>query len=547
MLAKLSVNNFALIENAQLNLHNGFTVITGETGSGKSILLGALKLILGERADYSVIRDKARKTIVEAEFLIEDERYKAFFEENDLDWEPETIIRREISAKSGKSRAFINDTPVQLNILKSLTEKLIYIHSQHHTLELRDKHFQRSILDVLAENGKILKEFTILYNGINTLKREIAKLEENKATAELELDFNRFQFEELTKLELDRTDYEEIQNEVERGEQFEEIKNAFGLISSVINNEEGVLNMLNEIQKNISVKDAQIEELTKRIESVVIELKDIGDSAEVELSDMDMNPEELMMKTGKLDAFNSVLKKHNLNSQEELLQLMTELEDSIGEASNIDAVIEAKQNDLVKLELEANKVADKLSERRKKVARESEVQIAELLNELKIEDATVEFKVEDSELTPYGKDHVSLYFAPNKGIAAQTIEKSASGGELSRLMLALQFLLSQKQQLPTIIFDEIDSGVSGVVAQKIGVHLKKMGERMQLIAITHLPQVASKGAHHILVSKEEENETTKTYLKFLEEEERIIEIAKLMSGSNINEAALLNAKSLMYE
>ena len=547
MLKRLSVKNFALIENAQLDLKTGFTVITGETGSGKSILLGALKLILGERADYSVIRDDQNKTIVEAVFNIDEKLYKEFFKLNDLDLESETIIRREIHAK-GKSRAFINDTPVQLNVLKELTQGLIHIHSQHHTLSLKDTSFQKSILDIIAENSATLKSLKSIYGSARTLKREIKKLEESKSRLELEHEFNSFQLEELTKLSLKDLDYPSIEKEVERGEQFEEIKSAYQLITHLVNDEEeGALSALSKITKNANINDPKVQELIARIQSVKLELNDIAANADDDLSDMTLEPETLNKHINKLDAYNSAMRKHNLNSQEELLTLFLSLSKEVEDSGQIDERIAEMNEELQGVNKKALKYAENLSASRTKVAKKLEKEVAELLNQLKLEGATIRFDFETIELGESGIDDISLYFAPNKGMTPQVIEKSASGGELSRLMLVIQYLLSQKQQLPTVIFDEIDTGVSGEVAQKIGEHLKRMGETMQLMAITHLPQVASKGTNHILVKKKDEGGITKTYLSRLDNEERIEEIAKLMSGSKVNEAALMNAKNLMNE
>jgi len=547
MLNRLSVKNFALIENAQLDLKSGFTVITGETGSGKSILLGALKLILGERADYSVIRDEAKKTIVEAVFNIDQKLYTDFFKLNDLDLESETIIRREIHAK-GKSRAFINDTPVQLNVLKELTQGLIHIHSQHHTLALKDAAFQRSILDVIAENTATLNSLKLVYNSARSLKREIKRLEDSKSKLELEHEFNTFQLEELIKLDLTKLDYESIEKEVERGEQFEEIKSAYQLISHLVNgDDEGAISTLSKLTKNVNVNDPKIQSLVERIKSVKLELNDIATNAEDDLSDMTLEPETLSNYIHKLDAYNSVMRKHNLSSQEELLVLFNSLSEEVEGSGQIESRIEEMNAELQEINAKAMTFAGILSANRKKVAEKLEKEVAVLLNQLKLEGAIIRFDFEIVELGESGIDAISLYFAPNKGMTPQIIEKSASGGELSRLMLVIQYLLSQKQQLPTVIFDEIDTGVSGEVAQKIGEHLKNMGKTMQLMAITHLPQVASKGTDHILVQKKDDKDSTKTYLSRLDNEQRIEEIAKLMSGSKVNDAALMNAKNLMNE
>lgn len=546
MLRQISVRNFALIENAQLEIKNGFTVITGETGSGKSILLGALKLILGERADYSVIRDQEKKTIVEAVFELSEANYSDFFLENDLDFEEDTFIRREINS-NGKSRAFINDTPVQLAVLKDLTERLVHIHSQHHTLALKDKNFQRSILDTIAENQKLLLEVKKHYEAIKKRTKEIESLEENRAKIALEHEFNTFQIEELSKLDLTSLNYEAIEKEVERGEQFEEIQEAFKMLSYTINNEMGVADTLQKMTLQVKAKDKKVEELMERIKSTLIELKDIGDVAEDELSEMIYEPEEMHINLSRLDAFNSALRKHNLRTQEELLNLLVDLQQEVGESGDIDESIRLKKAELEEITKKAMTLSATITEKRKKVAEKIERESALLLEQLKLEGASIKFDFKETSLSEFGCDEIVLYFSPNKGMPPQAIEKAASGGELSRLMLVVQFLLSQKQKLPTVIFDEIDTGVSGEVAQKIGEHLKNMGTHTQLMAITHLPQVASKGQHHILVEKYEEGKMTKTSFKNLDSQERIKEIAKLMSGSTINEAALLNAKKLMDE
>ncbi|MEX1191433.1 MAG: DNA repair protein RecN [Brumimicrobium sp.] len=546
MLKKLTVNNFALIQNATIDFERGFTVITGETGSGKSILLGSLKLILGERADYSVIRDDASKTIVEGTFEITNLNLKPFFEENEIDYWDESIIRREINAK-GKSRAFINDTPVQLNLLKTLTEKLIHIHSQHHTLELKNKHFQLNLIDTIAENGKNLVDFRSYYKSLNSLQKEVEALENKKSQLQLEVEFNQFQLEELNKLKLDQKNYSAIEQEVIRGEEFEEIKSGYQQIAQIINGENGVLANLNMLRKNIQVNDDKLNELLQRIETSRIELDDIASIAEDDLSDLDLEPGKLNEYINELDAYNSALRKHNLTSQEELISLRNKLSEEASTSDQIEITIEEKKKEIERLRQKTNDIANIISEKRKNIAPKIESEVSTYLTRLKLADATINIELSKTKLNETGHDELAIYFAPNKGMEGQLIEKSASGGELSRLMLVIQYILSKKQQLPTVIFDEIDTGVSGEVALKIGEHLKEMGNHMQLIAITHLPQVASKGTSHIRVEKRDENNTTKTVLNSLSGEERINEIAKLMSGTEINNAAIENAKNLMAE
>lgn len=546
MLKKLTVNNFALIENAVIELEEGFTVITGETGSGKSILLGALKLILGERADYSVIRDDSSKTVVEAIFDIKKSKLKPFFDNNDLDYWEETIIRREINS-SGKSRAFINDTPVQLNLLKSLTENLIHIHSQHHTLDLKNKSYQLNIIDTIAENDELLGKLKLKFEDLKVKKNELESLKQKRSQIQLEAEFNQFQLEELRKLDLDQKDYSLVEQEVQRSEEYEAIKNGYQSIADVINGDEGVLSNLNFLRKNIQVKDDRLNELLERIESSRIELYDIVSVAEDDLSDLDINPDKLSELVAELDGYNAALRKHNFTDQNQLIELRDKLASEFSESENIDETIVDFESKTVKLLSEAKEVALEISKRRKRISPQLEKDVKHFLTKLKLNDASIKFEIMEGELTVNGVDEASLYFAPNMGMAPQLIEKSASGGELSRLMLVLQYILSQKKQLPTVIFDEIDTGVSGEVAQKIGDHLKQMGAHMQLLAITHLPQVASRGGNHIRVEKQKVNGTTKTVLNVLTKDERIEEIAKLMSGSEINQAAIDNAKNLMSE
>src|SRR5690554_1623080 len=392
MLNRLSVKNFALIENAQLDFNKGFTVITGETGSGKSILLGALKLILGERADYSVIRDTDKKTIVEAVFKINLQRHADFFQRNDLDLETETIIRREIHAK-GKSRAFINDTPVQLNVLKELTQGLVHIHSQHHTLALKDAAFQMSILDVIAANNDDLASLKSLFKSTQNIRREIKHLEESQSKLELEHEFNTFQLEELKKLDLTQLDYENIEKEVERGEQFEEIKSAYQLMVHIINeDDEGVLSLLNKLTKNANVNDEQVQSLMERIHSVKVELNDIAAHAEDDLSELSLAPETLSAYIHKLDAYNAAMRKHNTHSQTELKDLYNRLSDEVKDAGNIEERIAEINKQLKDVENKALKYAAKLSDARKKVAKKIEKEVAELLNQLKLAEAKIHFE-----------------------------------------------------------------------------------------------------------------------------------------------------------
>lgn len=546
MLNKLSVKNFALIENATIDWGNGFSVITGETGSGKSILLGALKLILGERADHSVIRDNTQKTVVEATFLLPDEKLKSFFDDEDLDFDNETIIRREIRS-NGKSRAFINDTPVQLSLLRKLAKQLVYIHSQHHTLELKNSDFQRKILDDIGGLSDDIEVFRNRFLDWRSLKKELQILKEKQAKIELNKEFNEFQLEELNGLKLESTDYSQLEQEVNRAEEFEDLQRGYQMIADSLSGEGGINEQLTQLRKQIAVKDVKLNELLERIHSVSIELDDIAAVAEDDLSELDngdVNTEDMIRS---LNAFNSVLSKHGKQTQQDLIELAEELSREVDAVTSIDADIASLEEQINQEYVVLNELAEAISEKRRSQAKHIENEIVKLLAELKLANARLTFEINVSELNEFGKDEIILLFQPNKGMAAQLLDRSASGGELSRLMLVIQYLLSSKQQLPTLIFDEIDTGVSGEVATKIGGHMAKMGEQMQLIAITHLPQVASKGRHHIRVFKTDEEGQTKTYLKTLEKQERVEEIAKLMSGEKVNEAALQNALNLMEE
>lgn len=548
MLTTLNIQNFALIEEAQLMFQPGFTVITGETGSGKSILLGALNLILGERADYGVIRDKEAKTFVEATFQVKGFGLESFFEVHDLDFSNETVIRREITAQ-GKSRAFVNDTPVQLNILKELSEKLVHIHSQHHTLELKNPQFQLELLDVLSDNTQLRHEFKKVYD---LWKRLSAKLAEKKSIyAKLlnDADYNRFQWEELSQLELEKYNYAALENELLSYERMDDVKTAFSSIVHLVSEDRGVTDLLSMLKSNLE-KVQQLHpvlsSLSERIVASLIELKDIADEAEQQLDSLESDPERQADLTNKIDVFNRALRKHQTVDQQELLAFFESLSASQSDTEALENEIATLSKEVDALSRQVETLAEDLHKKRIANAPKVAAQLIEVLEELKLANTIIRFDLEKQAKTDEtGFSKLALMFTPNAGMPPKPIEKAASGGELSRFMLALQLLLSAKKQLPTVLFDEIDTGVSGEVAQKIGNVLKKMGSHMQVMAITHLPQVAGKGMHHWKVQKSSETGHTLTKVVPLAEKERIEEIARLMSGENINEAALENAKTLM--
>ncbi len=551
MLANLYIQNFALIEKLHLNFEKGFTVITGETGSGKSILLGALHLILGERADYGVIRDRDQKTIVEATFVVSNFDFTAFFEENELDFLEETIVRREISAQ-GKTRAFINDTPVGLNVLREFSEKLIHIHSQHHTIELRDPQYQLEILDTLSGTIPLRKEFKTKLTDLKRINSELKELESTKNKMVLDADFNAFLVAELETLQLDKTNYQQLETELKSIENSDDIKLGFGQLIQQFSNEGLETNVIHSIVSLRSKLDKlaglhpELDKLAQRAKEVYIEILDIGEEALNQLESISVNPAEKEELTTKIDKYNTLLRKHNVTTQEELMHIWDNLASSITNLESIENTIQ----DLVSLkktkEEELNSIAEVLNKTRLEAIPLIEQQVVTLLDEVKLINAKVVFDlISVDKFNDYGSNELKILFSPNKGMEPKSIDKAASGGELSRLMLVLQYMLSTKKQLPTIIFDEIDTGVSGEVAQRIGQILYKMGQSMQIFAITHLPQVAGKGQNHWKVSKSDEKGVTLTDVLSLNLEERVEEIARLMSGDNINSAALENAKALM--
>jgi DNA repair protein RecN (Recombination protein N) len=548
MLVTLNIQNFALIEEAQLNFQSGFTVITGETGSGKSILLGALNLILGERADYGVIRDKEAKTFVEASFLIKGFGLEDFFNQNDLDFADETVIRREITAQ-GKSRAFVNDTPVQLTVLKELSEKLVHIHSQHHTLELKNPQFQLDLLDVLADNTVLRQTFKKTFLDWKKINQTLVQKRAVFAKLLQDADYNRFQWEELNQLNLDAEDYQSLENELASFEKMEDLKAAFASTNFLISEENGISDRLSVLKSNLEKVqhlNPALRSLSERVVASLIELNDIAEEAEVQLENLESNPKRQLELTEKIDVFNRTLRKHQVNNQSELLEIFQTLSEAQSSTDELENEIEKLAKQVEKLDAEVQKLASELHKNRVENAPKVSKQLVTVLDELKLVDTKIIFDLSMStKMDENGNSSLSLLFSPNPGIAPKPIEKAASGGELSRFMLALQLLLSAKKQLPTLLFDEIDTGVSGEVAQKIGVVLQKMGAQMQVMAITHLPQVAGKGMNHWKVQKVNAKGSTLTEVIELNQNQRIEEIARLMSGENINEAALQNAKALM--
>jgi len=548
MLRHLRINNFALIEHLDLSLEKGYSVITGETGSGKSILLGALELLLGERADFSLIGPVSEKASVEAEFDLSSFDLKSIFEENDIDYSDQTIVRREIN-QSGRSRAFINDTPVQLNILKELTSRLVYIHSQYNTLELKSKQFQLDVLDVLsglmserAIFGQLYAEHKSKHNDLKQLKADLADLLKQK-------DYNQFQLQELDELNLMEVNFSEMERDFNLIENSKDIKIALASLNDRLSSDQGMLSSLAELKSNLDkIKhfDSDLEDYFKRINSVLVELKELDSDVNRKLDAIDVDPAKLDELTQRLDKYNHLLRKHNVNEQRELIELFDSFSQSIEGTEKIEQRINALEQEVNALHKRLIDAGNHLHEGRIAKIAEIEENIQSLLSDLKLVDTRFNFLLtKKEEISATGITDILMLFSANKGMEPIAIEKAASGGELSRVMLALQKLISEKKQLPTVLFDEIDTGVSGEVAQKIGTLLDKMSNQVQLLAITHLPQVAAKAKHHFKVEKNLLNERTLTSVRLLNEEEHIHEVARLMSGEEISNAAILNAKNLM--
>lgn len=548
MLTSLRISNFALIDEVELSFDSGYTVLTGETGSGKSILLHALQLILGERAELSVIGPDAPKSIVEATFLL-NESYHSFFEEYDLDYDSHTIIRREI-AKEGKSRAFINDVPVSLQILKSLTSRLVQIHSQYNTLELKSKSFQLELIDVLTgllpERHSFMKKFT----SFEVLGKELKELDERYSAAVQAEDYDRFILDELQELSIGSTDFNQLELDITRMENASQITQVFGEISQ-ITTENGSYELLYRIKLSVDKQasyDPLLQSMKERLDSILLELKELSLEADDAIDQLDVNESDKDILVEKWNTFNKILNKHRLSSADDLKSMYDQLTSKLNSLDDLLNACTSKRAEYDFLKKELLMDAGYLHEQREKRIPAILDILQDRLKELKLPHTTLKFDLKQQmDLNRTGFTGVDFLFSANFGIEAVPIEKAASGGELSRLMLALQQLISEKQSLPTIFFDEIDTGVSGDVALKMGQLLSKMGETVQLMAISHLPQVAAKAAHHMVVAKELRNNRMQTTVRVIDEKERPHEIARLMSGEIVSEAALQNAHNLLGE
>ena len=556
MLKHLYIRNFALIKELDIDFQSGFSVITGETGAGKSIMLGAINYLLGQRADIKSILPGADKCTIEATFGIEGYNLKTLFEENDTDFdEHECIIRREFTS-NGKSRAFVNDTPANLNFLKELGYHLIDIHSQHQNLLIAKEDFQLHILDVIAQNNTLLQEYRTSFSDYKQAEQELKDAKEMLAQSKTEEDYLRFQLEQLEELNPKAGEDEELEEEQNELSHAEEIKTVLYKADSQFSNDSeqgGVIELLKHISQDIQSLThvyPAVEEYGERIESALIELKDIS----ADLSDLaekvEYNPARLDEVNNRLDQLYTLEKKHDVKSAAELETFMKDLRLKLDVISNGEEKIGELGKAVREKLAKATALAEQLSKKRAEAAKEVEASISQMLTQLDIPNNKFEVKIEKNrQLTEKGADQVTFFFSANKNAAPRAISEVASGGEIARLMLALKAITSKRENMPTIIFDEIDTGVSGKVASSMANLMKEMtaANKHQVITITHLPQIASCGATHYWVYKEDTDEQTFSHIRELTPEERVTEIAHMLSGNEISEAAVLNAKQLLKQ
>jgi len=551
MLHKLSIRNYAIIEQLEIAFSDRMNIITGETGAGKSILLGALALILGDRADTKVLYDKDEKCIVEADFEIENKDLKSFFEAHELDFETHTIVRREIN-QSGKSRAFVNDTPVTLNVLKELGERLMNLHNQHETLDLIKAGFQLQVIDVLARNKSLLAHYRQKFQVYKKGMARLNELTELAKSSSAEMDYLHFQLKELAEARLEAGEQDELEKEQATLANVEEIKIAVQSAIQLLNNDDiSVLGQLIEVQgrlRPVKSFNKEILALTERLQSVYEELKDIGNELESVQDVTSLDPEKLELVNARLTVIYRLQKKHNASTLDELLKIQQHLEDKLSSVEVNSTEIEELTKRLDKEFKELNTVADQLHAAREKVLRDFQTHVVVLLAKVGMQNSVFKVdirKLDARQLNDNGLTDLRFLFSANKGFAPHEIKDVASGGELSRLMLCIKSLVADADALPTMIFDEIDAGISGEVALKVGEIMKKLSRNHQLICITHLPQIARTGDMHLYIYKETKDNRTQTRLRELKGEERIIEIAKMLSGDRVSEASLANARELI--
>lgn len=549
MLKSLQISNYALIDKLEIAFDKGLTIITGETGAGKSIIIGALSLLMGQRADINTIRNKEKKCSIEGIFDVSKYNLQDFFKQYDIDYFDQTILRREISAE-GRSRAFINDSPVNLNTLKKLSDFLIDIHSQHDTLLINRPNYQIDALDSFSKNMNLLKEYKKNYEQYKKHLRILDELTEKAEKEKQKFEYFQFQFNQLEEAKLVDGEEEELEEEQKQLSHIEEIKQNLSKLTFLLDNDENsVLSMLKEssnIMQNISQFFPKASEFFERIENARFDLQDIANESQILENNLDFDPNRFDFVNSRLNTIYELERKFNLNSVKQLIELKDEFASKIQEIESFDQEIEKLKQIIEQLKQKLNKLSSDIHKKRTEAKPVFEQKIIEIVKELGIKNAVFVVEITKTEdFMPNGKDKVNFLFSANKNTEPSLISKIASGGELSRLMLALKYIISQSKTLPTIIFDEIDTGISGEIADKMGKMLRQMAKNIQLINITHLPQVAAKGDHHFFVYKQDTEADTITNIKKLNKTERIQEIAKMLSGSNVSKTSLKAAEELL--
>ena len=549
MLNTLSIKNYALIDDLKVDFPKGFIIITGETGSGKSIMLDALSLVLGKRADMSALRNKDEKCVIEAEFSLQNYEFQSLFNELEIDYDPQTIIRREI-LPSGKSRAFVNDSPVTLDVLSGLGEVLVDIHSQHQTLSLSDTAFQFEIIDAMAENKSLLEEYQRLLALLKNEQKKLQELIDFQQTANKEYDYNLHQLKELKSVTLGEGILEELEESYEEASNIEEIKESVAESLYLLNDENiGILNNLRELRRafsNLTEYKQQYRELYERIDSAFLDLEDLSrDVADID-ENIETDPENLEEISKQLNKIYSLQQKHKVTTVEELMSIQERLEKAVSKTESADFDLKEQQELVAKHQAETSKKATELHKTREKVIPTLTKQLENFMHELGMPNGRFDIKLTStSHFFNNGNEELSFLFSANKGGDFGLLKKVASGGELSRIMLAVKAIMAAHTALPTIMFDEIDTGVSGEISQKMGDIMKQMSKNRQVFAITHLPQIAAKGAYHFKVFKEDITGKTTTHLKMLTEQERISELSEMLEGKNSGESARNHAIELL--
>ena len=545
MIKKLHINNYALFKNVEIDFTDGFTVISGDTGAGKSIMLDALSLVLGKRVDRFAESSATQKSIIEAEFLLNDS-HKKFFNDNDIDFDQETIIRREISI-NGKSRAFINDTPVLLNVLTQFSHQIVEIFSQHEKLVFKDPKAQFIFLDEVAGSNELLFKYKLLLKEYNDIKSDINNIKKNGSLSLAELEFLQFQFNELNDAKIENNEKEIIEEKIKLLENVDSISLALDEMRVLFNNENGAINNINRAKK-ISQNLDSLSEISKRLESVIIELEDINTEISYLQNSLEADPNELKRMTDRLDLINSLLHKHRLKFVDQLFDLKEDLYNKIEQSESFEVLLNKKEKDLKVKYNQLIKLANISDDSRKKVIPKITKHIEDILINLGIPHAQFRISLEQTnEFHSFGCSNINMLFCANKGGEMKELMRVASGGELSRLMLAIKFLSAQNSSISTLIFDEIDSGVSGEIASLMGNMMQNISKSNQVIVISHLPQIASKAKTHLKVSKQIVDDKTTSTVHKLTSEDRVEEIAKLLSGKNITDAAIKNALDLLNQ